>query len=694
VTGTAPGLVNRISDYADQHNPNFTSSYVYGMAVSGGRLYVEASNHVGSYTDSYFWIDVYDVSDPLHPSWITAVESNSDGALFSVGPYLYSYANADLAVTGYPVAITVYSVQSGVPVLKARTQVPQWSSMSDNQGILTLIPLSGNAPAGSTEVLKYDVTTGTITSADLTVTLPSEANTFSPDTTLAVGNRLFVSVQKNDNSGGEILTYDLSTSPPILLGAEDGRSLAFYASGNLLFGGLGGMNIYDISSQRPQFQSHLDGIIAQRLSGTQLLAFTGQQGCRMVDVSNPQNPRITATFFDGVIIGCNFGVLVGNYFYVSEYVGGIGIYDASQRGGPIFKKRLYGGGANWSDAYDLLLQSPYLYAASSTDVGATLNVYDISTTPPARVGEYFDGSQEADALESSGQYLYLGMSSNTAILNVSQPASPVLVGTIPVAATSLARTNNTLFAGTANDGLAVIDITNPAQPTIVRTLLLTDFPLKVKVSGNLLFVADSSAGLLIYDISTPTAPVLLSKVTSFAAVADVGVTGTTVFVAADVDGLGIINVSNPAQPVVVSKTALSRIDPFFNDNPPNEALSVALNNGIVYVGTLNANGLVFGLDCTNLVVPRVVSVYAHGDFILTWVGSLVFSGTDLFVGGSLGFAYPVAQVDMSLPRNSISYYFPPSALQSPAGLGNVRHSLPGVQLGKPGSAFRSAKLKR
>jgi hypothetical protein len=223
---------------------------------------------------------------------------------------------------------------------------------------------------------------------------------------------------------------------------------------------------------------------------------------------------------------------------------------------------------------------------------------------------------------------------------------------------------------------------------------LTDFPLKVRVSGNLLLVADSSAGLLIYDISTPTAPVLLSKVTAFAAVADVALAGATAFVAGDVDGLGIVNVSNPAQPMVVSKTALSRIDPFFNDNPPNEALSVALNNGIVYVGTLDDNGLVFGLDCTNLVAPRVVSVYAHGDFIFTWVDSLLFSGTDLFVGGYLGFAYPVAQVDMSLPRNSISYYFPPSGLQSPAGLGKVRHALPGIQLGKPRRALRFTKPKR
>jgi hypothetical protein len=38
-----------------------------------------------------------------------------------------------------------------------------------------------------------------------------------------------------------------SQSPPVLLGTVDARSLAFYTPGNLLFGALGGMEIYDIS---------------------------------------------------------------------------------------------------------------------------------------------------------------------------------------------------------------------------------------------------------------------------------------------------------------------------------------------------------------------------------------------------------------------------------------------------------------
>jgi LVIVD repeat len=180
-------------------------------------------------------------------------------------------------------------------------------------------------------------------------------------------------------------------------------------------------------------------------------------------------------------------------------------------------------------------------------------------------------------------------------------------------------------------------------------------------------------------------------VTNIALAADVTVVGQTAFVAADIDGLDIFDISNPASPALLSKTALSRIDPFYNDNPMSEALSVAANNGLIYVGTLNDNGIVFGLDCTNLVFPRIVSIYAYGDFIETWVGVMLFSGSDIFVGGSLGFTYPFTQADISQPYDNIDQDFPPLGLQSIPPVGQVRRSATGVRLGGHSKSARFPK---
>jgi len=667
VTGAFPGLLNRINDYFDQNQPNTPGTFADGLTIVGKRMYVAASNHLGAYTDSYFWTDIYDISDPLHPAWLTAVEANSSGPLFSTGQYLYSYQGTDIAVPGFPNTLNVYQLQNQIPVLKAHTGIPQWWSLSDNRGVLTVIPLSENAPAGYVEILIFDITSGSIVSRDFNILLPTDANSFIPDKAIAVGNRLFVSVNNNDlNLPGYILTYDLTTSPPTLLGTVDGRSLAFYTSGNFLFGALGGMDTYDISGQLPQYLSHVDGVNAAQLTGTQLLARTEQQGFRMFDFTNPLTPKQRAILFDGVITGYDISQWVGNYVYEAQGDGGVAIFDATQHGGPVMKDLLYGGPHLSITAFDLLSQAPYLYAATTSSVdGAVLSVYNASTNPITRIGEYVDGTQAGFSVQSVGNYVYFGMGTNTAVLNVSQPATPSLVTTLPVPAASLARVNNTLFAGSFKNSLVTINISNPAQPTIAAAIPLPALPVKLRVSNNLLLVADTTGGLFIFDISSPLSPVLLSHTTVFTAVNDVIVNGSTAFVAADVDGFGVLDISNPGKPVLVSKTSLGRIDPFSNLYAPNEASSVGLSNGIVYVGTINDNGLILGLDCTNRAAPRIVSKYAPGDFIETSVNAFLFNGNELLIAGSLNSSvFPIAQIDMSQPFDSINEYFPPLALQS------------------------------
>src|SRR5207249_5780106 len=68
--------------------------------------------------------------------------------------------------------IYVYQLQNQIPVLKAHTGIPQWWSLSDNRGVLTVIPLSENAPAGYVEILIFDITSGSIVSRDFNILLP------------------------------------------------------------------------------------------------------------------------------------------------------------------------------------------------------------------------------------------------------------------------------------------------------------------------------------------------------------------------------------------------------------------------------------------------------------------------------------------------------------------------------------------
>jgi hypothetical protein len=117
----------------------------------------------------------------------------------------------------------------------------------------------------------------------------------------------------------------------------------------------------------------------------------------------------------------------------------------------------------------------------------------------------------------------------------------------------------------------------------------------------------------------------------------------------------------------------------------NQALSLTLNNKIVYVGTFFDNGLVLGFDYTNPARPRLVHQYAHGDFVLTTIDTMLFHGNDLLIGGDLGYAYPFQQVDMTHPFDSINQYFPPLALQNPGAPNALKKHLLDTRKGKRGN---------
>ena len=81
-----------------------------------------------------------------------------------------------------------------------------------------------------------------------------------------------------------------------------------------------------------------------------------------------------------------------------------------------------------------------------------------------------------------------------------------------------------------------------------------------------------------------------------------------------------------------------------------------------------------------LAAVRIVSMYGCGDFHLTWLGTMLFDGNDVLVGGSLGFTYPVTQASASQPFASINQYFPALAMQGipPIGTAHITMGSHGV----------------
>jgi hypothetical protein len=282
-------------------------------------------------------------------------------------------------------------------------------------------------------------------------------------------------------------------------------------------------------------------------------------------------------------------------------------------------------------------------------------------------GQLFYGGKDSFALQVAGTNLFLGLSDSLKTVDVTNPANPVESASQPLSTSALVLSGNTLFVGTGDSRLVVLNVTNPNIPVTLASLTIAGPAVTMRLAGNTLFVADGPPGLLVFDVSNPTTPRQLSQLTLATPVWDVALSGSSALLAADSSGMVIADISNPSQIKQISQTTLESYNPFpfeFDAGPRSVALAVTTQNGIGYVGTVNSAGLVFGFDYSQPAYPRLVSISAYGEFVDTLISGFSFLGNDIYVAGALGADTGIVQADNTAPRNAIDLYYPPLALRS------------------------------
>lgn len=158
-----------------------------------------------------------------------------------------------------------------------------------------------------------------------------------------------------------------------------------------------------------------------------------------------------------------------------------------------------------------------------------------------------------NAVSSQGNYLYLGIGSELAILDLSDPLHPVRVGYVilPDIVQDIDVAGNYAYVTAGKGGFWVVDIANPVAPVKLGGYYTPGNAGKVVAAGGLAYVSDNDNGLLILDISNPAAP---SKVTS--SLSFQGVPNPVLFLAGHhlylniyYNFLGIFDISDPAAPL-------------------------------------------------------------------------------------------------------------------------------------------------
>jgi len=139
----------------------------------------------------------------------------------------------------------------------------------------------------------------------------------------------------------------------------------------------------------------------------------------------------------------------------------------------------------------------YIYIAAE-QLG--LYIYDRNDRHP--VGN-IHLSGEAQKVELSGSIAYVaGRQSGLHIVDVSNPASPVLLSTFDTTgyATALAVSGNKLALSSGSGGIYLFDISNPSKPQLLQHLTSCGYTNTVKFMDDKLVVGARDQGILIYEI--------------------------------------------------------------------------------------------------------------------------------------------------------------------------------------------------
>lgn len=169
------------------------------------------------------------------------------------------------------------------------------------------------------------------------------------------------------------------------------------------------------------------------------------------------------------------------------------------------------------------------------------------------VGSYDTPGTASDVVVAGDLAFIADGASGLQIVDVTDPTSPVLVGTYATIAAHVAVAGDLAFV--TNTSLHILDITDPTAPVLVGTFASPGVARDVAVAGDFVYLADGSAGLQIVNIVDPTMPTLAGTYDTPGFARDVVVAGDLAFVADGDERPRILDVSNPANPTLVAAFA-------------------------------------------------------------------------------------------------------------------------------------------
>ncbi|HEV2412974.1 MAG TPA: hypothetical protein VGS28_04210 [Candidatus Saccharimonadales bacterium] len=234
--------------------------------------------------------------------------------------------------------------------------------------------------------------------------------------------------------------------------------------------------------------------------------------------------------------------------------------------------------------------------------------------PTGAIGNYSLGSGASpEGIFVQGNYAYVinNGSSLMDVIDISNPASPSLISQPSIGNNPRYVYVSGQYAYVCNytsNTVQIFDVANPSNVSSVSTIATGTgtHPVDVYVQGKYAYVVlNTTAQLEVYDVSNPAAPVALGQVSLASSPRYIYVNGNFAYIAGNGGNqIQVVNVATPTSPVVVNSTSTGS-----NSNP----YQVTVQGRYLYVTTTNTNhSNLMTFDISNPTSPVLDSTFAVG----------------------------------------------------------------------------------
>lgn len=153
-----------------------------------------------------------------------------------------------------------------------------------------------------------------------------------------------------------------------------------------------------------------------------------------------------------------------------------------------------------------------------------------------------------------GNYAYIGVGPRLVILDISNPASPTVVGEtspLPGIVRDVVVSGIHAYVNVGGAGMRVVDVSTPSNPKEVGFYDAPGDAKGIAIAGDYAYVVSGLQGLQIVDISTSFDPTEVGSYDTAGSAQGVAVAGSYAYVTDGNEGLRVVDISTPANPTEV-----------------------------------------------------------------------------------------------------------------------------------------------